>query len=158
MANREIGGSRAESGNDWEEDQMIGVVVTFDYDDGEFDQSRVEKVAESARGMFEGMPGLTTKLFTFDEKQGRALNLYVGESRAAAEQFFSPELRERVTGLYGVTPSIEFRRASRSWTTPRHSDYPPRWAMAASTEKQAVSDGIRLACPKHPDRVRTGSH
>jgi hypothetical protein len=87
---------------------MIGVVVTFDYDEGEFDQPRVEKVAENARGMFEGMPGLRAKFFTFDEKQGRALNFYVWESREAAERFFSDELRDRVTGLYGVRPSIDF--------------------------------------------------
>ena len=87
---------------------MIGVVVTFDYDDGEFDQSRVEKIAAEARAMFEGMPGLTTKFFTFDKKQGRALNFYVWDSREAAEQFFSADLRDRVTGLYGVVPSIAF--------------------------------------------------
>ena len=36
---------------------MIGVTVTFSYT-GDFDRSRVTKVAENARGMFEGMPGL----------------------------------------------------------------------------------------------------
>ena len=40
--------------------------VTFDYD-GDFDRSRVIKVAENARGMFEGMPGLRFKFFTGDE-------------------------------------------------------------------------------------------
>jgi hypothetical protein len=29
-------------------------------------------------------------------------------AREAAERFFSAELRERVTGLYGVAPAIEF--------------------------------------------------
>jgi heme-degrading monooxygenase HmoA len=86
---------------------VIGVNVTFDYD-GDFDRSRVTKVAENARGMFEGMPGLRFKFFTFDEKQQRATNFYVWDSQEAAEAFFSDELRERVTGLYGVAPSIEF--------------------------------------------------
>ena len=86
---------------------MIGVVVRFDYD-GDFDRSRVENVAQNARGMFEGMPGLAAKFFTLDEKQQRALNFYVWESAEAAERFFSAELRERVTGLYGKAPSIEF--------------------------------------------------
>ena len=86
---------------------MIGVVVTFDYD-GDFDRSRVEKVAENARAMVEGMPGLAAKFFTFDEKGQRALNFYLWESREVAERFFSEALRERVTGLYGVAPSIEF--------------------------------------------------
>jgi hypothetical protein len=86
---------------------MIGVNVTFDYD-GNFDRARVIKVAENARGMFEGMPGVRYKFFTFDEKEQRANNFYVWESREAAEQFFSEELRGRVTELYGVAPSIEF--------------------------------------------------
>ena len=86
---------------------MIGVVVTFDYE-GDFDRSRVEKVAEDARGMFEGMPGLAAKFFTFDEKEQRALNFYVWETREVAERFFSDELRELVTGLYGVAPTVEF--------------------------------------------------
>jgi hypothetical protein len=86
---------------------MIGVNVTFDYD-GDFDRARVIKVAEGARGMFEGMPGVRYKFFTFDEKQQRANNFYVWESREAAERFFSDELRGRVTELYGVAPSIEY--------------------------------------------------
>lgn len=86
---------------------MIGVLVTFDYD-GDFDRSRVEKVAQNGRGLFEGMPSLAAKFFTLDEEQQRARNFYVWESREAAERFFSDELRERVTVLYGTSPSIEF--------------------------------------------------
>jgi len=86
---------------------VIGVSVTFNYD-GDFDRARVVGVAANARGMFEGMPGLRFKFFTFDEKQQRATNFYVWESQEAAERFFSEELRERVTGLYGVAPSIDF--------------------------------------------------
>ncbi len=87
---------------------MIGVNVTFQYGDGEFDRARVVGVAENARGMFEGMPGLRCKFFTFDEAHRRATNFYVWESKEAAEGFFSKELRERVTGLYGVAPTIDF--------------------------------------------------
>jgi hypothetical protein len=86
---------------------MIGVNVTFTYD-GDFDRARVVGVAENARGMFEGMPGLRFKFFTFDEKHQRATNFYVWESNEQAERFFSDELRERVTGLYGVAPTIDF--------------------------------------------------
>ncbi len=86
---------------------MIGVSVTFRYD-GDFDRARVVRVADNARAMFEGMPGLRFKFFTFDEKQQRATNFYVWDSQEVAEQFFTNELRERVTSLYGVTPSIDF--------------------------------------------------
>ena len=86
---------------------MIGVNVTFDYN-GDFDRSRVMTVAENARAMFEGMPGLRFKFFTLDEKNQRATNFYVWDSKEVAERFFSDELRERVTGLYGIPPIITF--------------------------------------------------
>ena len=85
---------------------MIGVNVTFEYN-GDLDRDRVINVADKARAMFEGMPGLRFKFFTFDEKRQRATNFYVWESREAADTFFSKELRERVTDLYGVSPSID---------------------------------------------------
>ncbi len=86
---------------------MLGVNVSFEYD-GNFDRDRVTGVADNARAQFEGMPGLRFKFFTFDEEQQRATNFYVWDSREAALEFFSDELRERVTGLYGVAPTIEF--------------------------------------------------
>ena len=66
---------------------MIGVIVTFEYQ-GDFDRHRIINVAEKARAMFEGMPGLRFKFFTFDEQHQSASNFYVWESREAAEGFF----------------------------------------------------------------------
>jgi hypothetical protein len=86
---------------------MIGVNVSFQYE-GDFDRARVTGIAENARAMFEGMPGLRFKFFTFDEAEQRANNFYVWDSKEAALEFYSDELRERVTGLYGVAPEIEF--------------------------------------------------
>ncbi len=86
---------------------MIGVYVTFQYD-GDFDPDRVINVADKARTMFENLPGLRFKFFTFDKTQQRATNFYVWESKEAAESFFTDELRKRVTGLYGVAPGIDF--------------------------------------------------
>jgi heme-degrading monooxygenase HmoA len=86
---------------------MIGVNVTFDYS-GDFDRERVIKVAANARGMFEGMPGLRFKVFTLDQGRQRAANFYIWDSEEAANGFFTQELRDRVTDLYGVAPVIEF--------------------------------------------------
>ena len=86
---------------------MIAVTVTFQYD-GEFDHARVVSIAQNAREMFEGMPGLRSKVFTVDDAQQRAMNFYVWESADAAKSFFSEEMRERVTGLYGVQPTVDF--------------------------------------------------
>ena len=42
------------------------------------------------------------------EERGEAVNFYVWESAEAAHAFFTEELLERVTGLYGVRPSVEY--------------------------------------------------
>jgi len=86
---------------------MIGTFVTFQYD-GDLDAGMVEKIASEVRGMFEGMPGLRSKAFTFDKERKRAVNFYIWESEDPARAFFTDALRERVTGLYGVAPDIEF--------------------------------------------------
>jgi hypothetical protein len=64
--------------------------------------------------MFEGLPGLHFKFLTLDEKQERAVNFYLWDSMEAAEAFFTDELRERVTGLYGVSPTISYLKIAES--------------------------------------------
>jgi hypothetical protein len=86
---------------------VIGVNVSFQYD-GSFDRARVIGVADNERATFEEMPGLRFKFFTFDEAARRATNFYVWDSKEAALAFFSDEVRQLVTDLYGVAPTIEF--------------------------------------------------
>jgi hypothetical protein len=52
--------------------------------------------------------GLRFKFFTFDESARRATNFYVWDSNEAALEFFSDQLRELVTDLYGVAPIVEY--------------------------------------------------
>ena len=86
---------------------MIGVFVTFRYADN-FDEQAVRTIAETARARFEGMPGLHSKAFTINPGKREATNFYVWDSEAAAKEFFTDELLERVRSLYGVRPTIEF--------------------------------------------------
>jgi Putative mono-oxygenase ydhR len=86
---------------------MVGVLVSFDFD-GPVDRERVVGIAEHGRTQFEGMPGLRLKIFTVDEERRRATNVYLWDDAEAAKRFFSDELVERVTGLYGVRPRVEF--------------------------------------------------
>lgn len=86
---------------------MIGVIVTFRLGD-HFDEQAVRKIAEAARATFEGMPGLRSKAFTFNAAKREAWNFYVWDSEDAAKAFFTDQLIERVTGLYGVRPAVEF--------------------------------------------------
>ncbi len=86
---------------------MVGVFVTFHYDDG-VDAEAVTRIAEGAAERFRGLPGLRSKTFTVDEAAGEATNFYVWDDEAAARAFFDDDLKARVTGLYGVSPSIRF--------------------------------------------------
>src|SRR5512147_2565224 len=86
---------------------MIGVFVTFRFGDN-FDEEAIRKIAETARARFDGMPGLRSKAFTFNSAKREAVNFYVWDSEDAAKAFFTDQLPERVTRLYGVRPTVEF--------------------------------------------------
>jgi hypothetical protein len=86
---------------------MQGVIVEFQYGD-DFDPARVAGIAHEARARFEGMSGLRQKTFTVDEQNRRATNVYLWESEELARGFFTDELRDRITGLYGVRPTVSF--------------------------------------------------
>ncbi len=86
---------------------MQGVFVEFQFGD-DFDAARIEGIAHKARQTFEGMPGLRQKTFTVDADRRRATNVYLWTSEEAARGFFNDALVERVTGLYGVKPTVSF--------------------------------------------------
>jgi uncharacterized protein YfiM (DUF2279 family) len=86
---------------------VIGVFVTFRYGDN-FNEQAVRKIAETARGRFEGMAGLRSKAFTLNSGKREATNFYVWDSEDAAKAFFTDQLLEQVAGLYGVRPYVEF--------------------------------------------------
>ena len=86
---------------------MIAVVVRFQYEN-DFNEARLQQIAEGARTKFQGMPGVRSKAFTLDATRRQALNFYVWESEEAARKFYSPQMIEGVAKLYGVRPSIEY--------------------------------------------------
>ena len=86
---------------------MFAVLVRFRYESG-FNEAHLRQVAAEARAKFEGMPGVRSKAFTIDPVNREALNVYVWESEEAAKAFFSPQLMDMVTALYGVRPTLQF--------------------------------------------------
>jgi hypothetical protein len=85
---------------------MIGVLVTFTQPGG-FDRSTLAEIAGEARGTFDGMPGLRFKSFALDHA-GRAQNFYLWDDEEKGRAFFTEEIVEMVTGIYGVAPKIEY--------------------------------------------------
>ncbi|MFB7257279.1 antibiotic biosynthesis monooxygenase family protein [Streptomyces nojiriensis] len=86
---------------------MIGVLVTFTQT-GKFDRSALEEIAAELRGPFEGMAGLRFKSFMLDEDGARARNFYVWDDEEKARAFFTEEIVDKVTGIYGAPPHIEY--------------------------------------------------
>jgi hypothetical protein len=86
---------------------MIGVLVTFTGSD-KFDRSALAKTADELREPFEGMPGLRFKGFAVSEDGLEAKNFYVWDDEEKARGFFTDELVEMVTGVYGVPPKIDY--------------------------------------------------
>jgi hypothetical protein len=54
------------------------------------------------------LPGLRSKVFTFDARRREAINFYVWSSEEAARAFFTPDLLARVGEAYGVSPDVRF--------------------------------------------------
>ncbi len=90
---------------------MIGVIVTIGPGES-LDRERASAVAEQEAPMFEGMDGLRSKVFMWDEETGTVTSTYVWESEAAARAFFTPELKAKVIELYGVEPQVRFAEVS----------------------------------------------
>jgi heme-degrading monooxygenase HmoA len=86
---------------------VVTAILTFELGD-RFDRAKVEDVAQHSAPMFEGVPGLRSKVFTVDEQGRRAVNVYLWDDAETARAFYGPELVERATAAYGVAPKIEF--------------------------------------------------
>ena len=86
---------------------MLGVFVTFTASQP-FDRSRLQRIADGSREMFEDLPGLRSKAFTVDEDGRRARNFYLWDDEERARAFFTDELVERIEGAYGERPTIEY--------------------------------------------------
>lgn len=86
---------------------MIAVFVTFKYSN-DFDLTKVNQIAHAVQATFQEMPSLHQKAFTVKPEMHEAVNVYLWENEAAARAFFTAEMLDRVTGLYGVRPTIEY--------------------------------------------------
>ena len=85
---------------------MIGVLVTFTQTD-KFDRATLAKIADEARGTFDGMPGLRFKSFALDDA-GQSKNFYLWDDEEKGRAFFTEEIVDMVTTIFGVPPRIEY--------------------------------------------------
>jgi heme-degrading monooxygenase HmoA len=86
---------------------MIGVIVTLG-PGSDLNRERATTVAEQEGPMFQGMDGLLSKVFMWNDETETVINTYVWDSEEAARAFFTPEVKARVIELYGVEPHVQF--------------------------------------------------
>jgi hypothetical protein len=90
---------------------MVGVIVTIG-PSGDLNRERASAVAEQAAPLFEGMDGLRSKVFMWDDDTETVTNTYVWDSEPAARAFFTPERKAHISELYGVEPQVRFAEVS----------------------------------------------
>jgi len=86
---------------------MIVAFITFRYGN-DFTADKVHQLAQNARAMFEGMPGLRSKLFSVSPESREARNVYIWDDANSARTFFTQKTRDSIAALYGVQPTIEY--------------------------------------------------
>ena len=109
---------------------MIGVNVRFDYD-GNFDRDRVVAVADHARALFDGMPGLRVKFpnaFSARRSSERERRPAVSMMRSNFAPRVARDPFEATADTYGILSARRhWRQQNRAyeerttWTTSRRS-------------------------------------
>ncbi|MBK7953450.1 MAG: YdhR family protein [Candidatus Accumulibacter sp.] len=68
----------------------------------------LERAAERGAQTYVNLPGLLRKNYWLSEDGMRAGGIYVWESKARAEAFYTAEWKQVVTRQYGVAPEIVY--------------------------------------------------
>ena len=68
----------------------------------------LEKFIGAANNIFKDLPGLLSKQFCYDELTGNGHSVYLWESQARAEEFFSPAFIQRFRDAFGVEPTVSY--------------------------------------------------
>lgn len=84
---------------------MIIASVRFPLQHGTTDDE-VTKVFEASAPKYLKVPGLLAKHYVFG--RGRGGGIYLWQSRALAEQLYTPEWQTGIAGRYGGPPEIEW--------------------------------------------------
>lgn len=89
---------------------MVVAIVTYTFPEP-VSLKDVGRAAARGAQTYLNLPGLIRKNYFLSEDGLRAGGIYVWESKARAEAFYSAEWRQAVTKQYGVAPEIAYLRS-----------------------------------------------
>jgi hypothetical protein len=87
--------------------RTVVVIVTYKFP-APVSLADVRRAAARGAQRYLNLPGLLRKNYWLSEDGMRAGGIYVWESRARAEAFYTPEWRQFFTEQYGVPPELEY--------------------------------------------------
>ena len=87
---------------------MVTVIVKYKMPKKYTREEVSAMLKHSAENMFKGIPHLHSKQFCFDVATSEGLSVYLWDSRASAEAFFSDQFLETFRQSMGATPTIEY--------------------------------------------------
>ncbi len=87
---------------------MIATIVTFRHSPNTYDRPRFEAINRSTAPKYEGLAGLVTKAYWYDDDAHENGGIYLWEYRAAAEATHDAEHLDRLQALYGVRPTVRY--------------------------------------------------
>ena len=85
---------------------MVVVQVVFPQPAASAEDARAQ--AERSAPTFRNRPGLLSKHYLREPETGLGGGLYVWETRAAAEAYFTPEWRARMAATFGAEPQVRY--------------------------------------------------
>lgn len=86
---------------------MITVICQFGLPDA-WTAEQARTVFREGTGKFENMKGLIRKYFLLTEDGRSAASVYLWESRAPAEAFFTEAWKDFMVGKYGHRPTVTY--------------------------------------------------
>lgn len=87
---------------------MIATIVTFHHSPGAYDRPRFEAINRSTAPKYEGLVGLVSKAYWYDDDARENGGIYLWESRAAAEATHDGAHLSRLEAIYGVRPTVRY--------------------------------------------------
>lgn len=87
---------------------MIATIVTFHHTAAAYDRARFEAINRTTAPKYEGLAGLVSKAYWYDDSAHENGGIYLWESREPAEATHDEAHIARLTDLYGVRPTVRW--------------------------------------------------
>jgi hypothetical protein len=86
---------------------MISAIVEYQLPSA-LPRNQVLEIFKMAEGKFRGMDGLEKKYFTYDDKTGQGLSIYIWSSLEKAQQCFTKEFAAEFETIFKAKPSVRY--------------------------------------------------